>query len=97
MTENMILDTEINSKTAVMQAVKHFARALAETPQIQAFEVRATFQEKEQGLVPTCPNCRGRNVDQVMTPGLFIGQSNAFNPGRNAGACRPNARPGCCG
>jgi hypothetical protein len=29
MTENMILDTEIASKPAVMQAAKHFARALA--------------------------------------------------------------------
>ncbi len=38
MTENMILDTEITSKPAVMQAAKHFARALAETPQFQAFE-----------------------------------------------------------
>jgi putative FmdB family regulatory protein len=61
------------------------------------FEVRASFHEKEQGLEPTCPKCRGRNVEQVMTTGLFIGQNNASNPVRNAGACRPNASPGCCG
>ena len=56
------------------------------------FDVRATFSEKEQGLEPECPHCHGKEVNQVITSGMFIGTS-----GTSGAGCSPFAGPGCCG
>lgn len=59
------------------------------------FEVRATILEKEVGLEPECPICRGKQARQIITAGLILrggGDSGVSVPG-----CSPNSRPGCCG
>lgn len=60
------------------------------------FEVRATFKEKEAGLVPECPQCHKKEARQLLSSGLFLHQ-----PGNGAvvdfPSCSPNAGPGCCG
>jgi putative FmdB family regulatory protein len=58
------------------------------------FDVRATFAEKEAGLKPTCPSCRGRRVKQVITAGLLIKGPSV--PGGSPCGCSPAARSGCC-
>ena len=36
------------------------------------FEVRATIQEKENGLALTCPQCSGHEARQLLTAGLLL-------------------------
>lgn len=59
------------------------------------FDVRATIQEKDEGLQPECPACGNSETRQVISGGLFIraGGGSSFNPP----GCAPNAGPGCCG
>jgi putative FmdB family regulatory protein len=58
------------------------------------FAIRATFQQKEAGLRPECPQCRGQSVRQVITAGLLLhGQSRLTDA---PASCGPNAKPGCC-
>lgn len=59
------------------------------------FDVRATIQEKDNGLQPACPACGHQDTRQVISGGLFIraGGGSSFNPP----TCGPNAGPGCCG
>jgi putative FmdB family regulatory protein len=61
-----------------------------------SFDVRATIQEKENGIQPPCPNCGHLTTRQIISSGLFIragGGGSSFNsPG-----CAPNADSGCCG
>jgi putative FmdB family regulatory protein len=63
----------------------------------KTFEVRASFQEKELGLEPTCPDCQSVETHQVLTLGLFV--RSGINGGENlqSSSCGPNAGPGCCG
>lgn len=53
------------------------------------FEVKASIKEHEAGLHPTCPQCQGSDVQQVLSAGLFI-------RGGNTTVCAPDAAPGCC-
>ena len=59
------------------------------------FEVRASFNEKEAGLQPECPQCHCQETHQVLTARLLLhfggGGATAKMP-----ACRPNVGPGCC-
>ncbi len=60
------------------------------------FAIRATFQQKEAGLRPECPQCRGQQVRQVITAALLL-HSSGREPSNNRPTCGPNAKPGCCG
>lgn len=58
------------------------------------FAIRATIKQKEAGLRPECPQCRGQSVRQVITAGLLLrGQSHSTDAST---CCGPNAKPGCC-
>jgi len=59
------------------------------------FDVRASIQEKENGLQPACPKCGYPETRQLISGGLFIraGGGSSFNPP----GCGPNSGPGCCG
>ncbi len=39
------------------------------------FTVRASFKEKDAGLQPECPVCHAVETQQVLTVGVFIGQT----------------------
>jgi putative FmdB family regulatory protein len=59
------------------------------------FTLRATIQQKQNGLLPECPQCRSHAVRQVITAGVMLSK-----PGGGAtplSACGPNAKKGCCG
>ncbi len=62
----------------------------------EAFEVRATFAEKEAGLNPECPKCHTREVRQVLTAGLMLRAGGGDGASLSGGCCGPNAGPGCC-
>ena len=59
------------------------------------FEVRATFKEKEAGLEPQCPQCKGKKTHQLLTSGLFLRQSGGGGSGSSPG-CGPNCGRGSC-
>lgn len=59
----------------------------------EAFDLRASFAEKEAGLAPVCPACGGRDVKQIMTAGLLI-QGGTGQRTRSGYA--PMAGSGCC-
>jgi putative FmdB family regulatory protein len=62
----------------------------------ESFDVRATIQEKENGLQPHCPICGNQENRQIISGGLLIrtgGGGSSFNPPD----CAPNAGPRCCG
>jgi putative FmdB family regulatory protein len=61
------------------------------------FEVHASFQEKEVGLKPVCPNCKSVDTHQVLTVGLLIRSEGTDAANSNSFSCDPNAGPGCCG
>lgn len=55
------------------------------------FDLRATFQEKERGLTPVCPQCQGQHAHQLISAGWFIG-------GRAAPSAAVATAPTCgCG
>lgn len=59
------------------------------------FSVRATIQQKKNGLHPECPQCRNHAVRQVITAGALLSK-----PGGGVtplSACGPNAKRRCCG
>lgn len=63
------------------------------------FDVRASFQEKEEGLQPECPQCHGQQAHQLITVGWFLsgrGTSGAASV-TSAPACGCGAGGGCCG
>jgi len=60
------------------------------------FEVRATFQEKQDGLKPECPQCQSKKTRQLLTSGLLLLNTKDENSQTFPG-CGPNAGPGCCG
>jgi putative FmdB family regulatory protein len=59
------------------------------------FEVQATFKEKEAGLEPECPHCKGRQARQIISGGLII--RNLEGVSISGLACNPKDGPGCCG
>lgn len=60
------------------------------------FDVRATFQEKERGLDPVCPQCHGQHAHQRISAGWFLsGQGSAGAASAPAWGCAPGG--GCCG
>jgi putative FmdB family regulatory protein len=62
----------------------------------QTFDIRATIQEKEAGLTPECPHCKSIHSRQVMTAGIALHGSAAFESTRPS-SCPPFSGPGCCG
>ena len=61
------------------------------------FEVRASFQEKEIGLKPECPNCQTVETHQILTVGLFIRKGSSDSAAISSTFCGPNSGTGCCG
>lgn len=61
----------------------------------EVFDIRASIKEKEAGLKPECPKCRGQKTRQVITAGLRLHGSDGAQ--LSGPACGPNAGPGCCG
>lgn len=61
------------------------------------FEVRASFQEKEAGLEPECPQCHSQDTQQLLTAGLFLRAGDGEMSQVGPSCCGPNAGPGCCG
>jgi putative FmdB family regulatory protein len=59
------------------------------------FEVRASFEEKEAGLEPECPECQCKDVKQVISGGLVILGKDGIS--FSGPACGPNGGSGCCG
>ena len=59
------------------------------------FEMRATFQEKEAGIRPECPECHAREAKQLIPGGLVIrsGEGVSFS----GPACDPRDGVECCG
>jgi putative FmdB family regulatory protein len=57
----------------------------------QAFDVKASFAEKEKGLSPQCPTCANQDVQQVLRSVPFVRGS------RGGGGCGCNPNTGCCG
>jgi putative FmdB family regulatory protein len=61
-----------------------------------AFEVRASFEEKEAGLKPECPHCQSKQTRQVLSSGPIVRVvSNHGAPGRCV--CGSGDGSGCCG
>lgn len=63
------------------------------------FDLRASFQEKEKGLEPVCPQCNGQHAHQLITVGWLLsgrGATGATTVAR-APACGCGAGGGCCG
>ncbi len=58
----------------------------------EAFEVRATIQDKEAGLVVACPMCGSREVRQKLTIAAMVHGGTL----RSLPTCGPNAGSGCC-
>ena len=59
------------------------------------FDVRASFQEKEKGLAPACPECHGQHAHQLISAGWFLSGRGAtgVDSAPNWG-CAPGS--GCC-
>lgn len=60
------------------------------------FEVRASFNEKESGLHPECPECHDKETHQILTAGMLL-RVNGDGAVTQMPACGPSAGPGCCG
>lgn len=60
-----------------------------------SFDVRATIQEKENGMQPACPNCGDPATRQVISAGLFF-RAGGGGSSSNPPSCGPDAGPGCC-
>lgn len=61
------------------------------------FEVRATFQEKMNGITVICPNCKSSDVLQLLSTGMFLRTSGSNNLSISNNCCGPNISTGCCG
>lgn len=61
------------------------------------FDMRATIPERVAGLHPTCPKCKSREVQPVITAGLLLHGATDDRRTGPAVVCGPNAGPGCCG
>lgn len=60
----------------------------------EAYEVRATIKEKEEGLESVCPKCGSHEVRQLLTLAMMV------HGGKDSAAptcCGPNSGSGCCG
>ncbi len=57
----------------------------------EMFEVQASFKQKEHGLKPQCPACRGKRTRQRLTAGMLIRGSDGASLGQAA------CSPGCSG
>lgn len=60
----------------------------------EVFEVRATFKEKEAGLLPECPKCHSKETRQMITAGLVLRGGDGVS--LSLPACGPLSGPGCC-
>jgi|YelNatPaOPRAMG01_1025707.scaffolds.fasta_scaffold00361_41 putative FmdB family regulatory protein len=61
------------------------------------FEVRASFEEKERGLKPVCPQCQSTETHQLLSMGVFLRVGNVGGADVPPPFCGPNAGSGCCG
>lgn len=55
----------------------------------ERFEIRASFQEKEKGLIPKCPRCGSDNTGQVFGGLVFFAKSGevAFSKPSGGSCC----------
>lgn len=60
----------------------------------QVFEIQASFKQKDAGLEPECPICKGTQTRQLISAGYLVGAKKGSN--LPISACGPNAGPGCC-
>ena len=60
------------------------------------FEVRATFEEKEDGLKPECPQPESKQTRQLLTSGLLLHVLSDNTP-QGGCACGTVSESGCCG
>ncbi|MBW6465904.1 MAG: zinc ribbon domain-containing protein [Brevefilum sp.] len=61
------------------------------------FETRLTFQEKEVGKIPACPNCSSLDTQQLISAGMFLRTGTSQSGNMSAPACGPRIGGGCCG
>lgn len=61
------------------------------------FDVRASFKDKELGLKPACPKCKGLKTHQVITAGMFVHTGGRVGESVIRSSCGPNTGSGCCG
>lgn len=61
-----------------------------------AFDVFATFKQKEAGLQPECPGCHSTETLQAFRSLMFIRSGNSGNVMPPPAGCGPNMGPGCC-
>lgn len=61
------------------------------------FEIRLSFQEKEQGQKPNCPTCANPDTQQLISGGMFIRSGGSMDGRGSFPVCGPNAGGGCCG
>jgi len=61
------------------------------------FEVRQSFQEKEQGLRPDCPHCLSSDTRQLISVGMIMRATDRFGGQGSQTACGPNSGQECCG
>ena len=61
-------------------------------------KMRNAIKEKEDGLVPGCPDCQSFETQQVITAGILLGQATTGNDRSLPSArCGPGTGSGCCG
>lgn len=53
----------------------------------EPFEVRASFEEKDKGLNPTCPRCGGDNTGRILRGLVFFAKSGRLTASRRSGGC----------
>ncbi len=62
----------------------------------EQFEVRASFEEKERGIKPKCPNCRNEEVHQILGIGFSISGKSKHSGPMNNSCCGSNSMTGSC-
>jgi len=58
------------------------------------FDMKATIQEKENGLKVNCPNCGSTKTVQILSNFFTFSKGSGSDFG---GGCGPDRTPGCCG
>ena len=60
------------------------------------FEIKATFQQKAEGVQPACPRCHSTWVCQSFRPLQVISNRSGTDGGPSGGCC-PGGQAGSCG
>lgn len=61
------------------------------------FEIQASFQEKDDGLKPICPECQSRESHQVLNVGINLNSSSSEKGSSSSTCCGSESGSGCCG